>query len=108
MDIEDKIKVMKHYADGGKVRVVDFRGRSAIRHRDDCVGNHGLVWDWKSNTYSIVKEPKHIWVVEYDSICGGPRMNVIIPDDERDRKAYVQALAAGGCKVRSVDEYVSI
>ena len=108
MDIEDKIKVMKHYADGGKVKVVDFRGRSAIRHRDDCVGNHGLVWDWKSNTYSIVKEPKHIWVVEYDSVYNGRHMKVVLPDDEKEREIYVQTLERGGRKVRSVDEYVSI
>lgn len=107
MNTEEKIAVMQHYADGGKVRVESNHGHVCIRHMNDCAGGHELVWDWKSNTYSIVKEPKHIWVAEVVGPMSRVSRKVFLDDDPKRHDEHLKRMREDGYKILSVDEYVS-
>lgn len=65
MNTEDKIKVMQHYAAGGKVKVKEnsINGHECVRHRDG-----DLAWNWADNTYSIIEEPERIWLYEISNV----------------------------------------
>ncbi len=70
MNTEDKIKVMQHYAAGGKVKVREnsIDGHECVWHRDGTADCSDLVWNWADNTYSIIEEPERIWLYEISNV----------------------------------------
>lgn len=50
MDINEKIKVMQHYADGGEVE-------KYLTDRNDWYKTDHPSWNWSGNTYRIKPEP---------------------------------------------------
>lgn len=53
----EAIKVMQHFADGGRVQA---RSR---HHPDDWDDLVGPVWNWDACEYRIAREPLRAWVV---------------------------------------------
>ncbi len=57
--LQEKIAVMQHAANGGKVRITDRKGSVVVDK------GATLNWNWECVDYDIVEEPKRVWVNEY-------------------------------------------
>ena len=56
MDINDKIEVMQHYADGGDVEYCAY----ASPHNGSWFDCDEPRWDWESGNYRIKEQPKSL------------------------------------------------
>ena len=105
MNTKEKIAVMQHYEDGGKVSVAYGTGKPYIISKATSRGD--LAWDWVTTQYEIVKEPKVVWIGEFK--CGhfDQTDRRILPSDAAKREEYLDAYKKAGHILVSIDEYVS-
>ena len=76
MNTADKIKVMQHYEDGGKIEV-SIKGH----HWEEWICNVPN-WDWSSTQYRI--KPQKTWQEELKEIC---------------RSGWVKSKVTGSCRM---------
>lgn len=111
MNTEDKIKVMQHYAAGGKVKVKENRidGHECIRQRDDPADQHDLTWNWADNTYFIIEEPERIWlhVIILPSDSRNPNGKLVeMPVLDKHKEEYQRSWKEAGYTIVSVTPFV--
>ena len=108
MNTEDKIKVMQHYAAGGKVKVREnsIDGHECLRHRDGTADCSDLVWNWADNTYSIIEEPERLWLYEISHVKRNDGNVVKVPVLDENRANYSRVWIKAGWVIHSITSFV--
>ena len=108
MNTEDKIKVMQHYAAGGKVKVKEnsIGGHEGVRYRDDTADCSDLVWNWADYTYSIIEEPERIWLYEISNVKLNNGKAIKVPILDENSASCAEGWAQSGWVIHSVTPFV--